>query len=208
MIVRTITIAISLCFLSACAVKIPAENKYQLTAFDTKTAKSKQATNSILVSNPIAAAGFDTEQMLYVVKPFSLCPFIKNSWAGTPANMLVPLITQSLQASGYFYAVTAMPYSDNTDYRLDTQLLTLQQNFIVKPSVLDLVIKNVLTNTKNNQIIASRIFSQHLPCPIESPYGGVLAANSATKIYTSELNDFVSKAIDRDKGLSLNDSGK
>ncbi|WP_242602088.1 ABC-type transport auxiliary lipoprotein family protein [Legionella yabuuchiae] len=198
---RLFGITILVCLLSACAVKTSVQNKYKLAEFSSKPSQVKHRPSSILVSSPIAASGYDTAQMLYMIKPYELSPFSKNAWIDAPSGMLFPLIVQSLQASHYFYAVTSIPYSDRSDYRLDTQLISLQQNFLCKPSVLDLVVKNVITNTQENQVIASRIFTHHIPCPMESPYGGVLAANQATKLYTAELTDFVIKTINRDRGL-------
>ncbi|GGI82862.1 hypothetical protein GCM10007966_09290 [Legionella impletisoli] len=197
---RLIGTVILVCVLSACAVKAPITNKYKLSEFSSKAVQIKHPSTSILVSEPVAMAGYETSQMLYVIKPFELSPFTKNAWIDAPAGMLFPLIVQSLQSSRYFYAVTSIPYADRSDYRLDTQLISLQQNFLCKPSVLDLIVKNVVTNVKINQVIASRIFTHHIPCPSESPYGGVLAANQASKLYTAELTEFVINTIDSDRG--------
>lgn len=197
--VRKFGIVIVLCFLSACSVKTPIENKYKLEKFCAKKINLKKSTVSVQIAAPVAVSGYNTEQMLYVVQPYELTPFVKNAWVDAPANMLFPLIVQSFQASGYFYAVSSLPYADKTDYRVDTQLIALEQNFLVKPSVLDFVVKNVVTNSKENQIIASRIFGHHLPCPVDGPYGGVMAANEATKLYTAELTQFVINAINQDR---------
>lgn len=192
---KKLGILLILGLLSACAIKTPVQNKYKLEAFGTSQAKAKKESYSIFISAPIATTGYQTEQMLYVSKPFELSAFTKNSWVGDPASMLSPLIVQSLQSSKYFFAVTSIPYADKSDFRLDTQLLTLQQNFLVRPSVLDFIVKNVVTDTKNSQVIASRIFTYHMPCSIDAPYGGVLAANQVTKQYTKQLTDFVIDAI-------------
>nr|P26880.1 RecName: Full=Uncharacterized protein in pal 5'region; AltName: Full=ORFU [Legionella pneumophila] len=103
-----------------------------------------------------------------------------------------------LQSSGYFYAVTSSPYSEEADYRLDTQLLKLEQNFIKKPSVLEFSAKIVLTHISDNQIIGSRIVSLQIPCSQDTPYGGVIAANQATFRFTATATDFVVSHIKRD----------
>jgi cholesterol transport system auxiliary component len=107
--------------------------------------------------------------------------------------MIQPLLTQSLQSSGYFKAVSSGIYSDKTDYRLDSQLLMLQQNFMTKPSRVFLVMKLVFNDTRNNQVIASKIFQYRIPCPQETPYGGVLAANQAVKQFTADAVKFVAQ---------------
>ena len=129
--------------------------------------------------------------MRYIQKPFELESFVHNAWVSSPASMIYPLMVQSLQRTGYFYAVASGPYVDKADYRLDTQIISLQQSFLKKPSVEELVVKAMLTHVDDNRIVASRIFRQQVNCPIDTPYGGVLAANKATQAFTAELSAFV-----------------
>ncbi|CZH36988.1 TPA: ABC-type transport auxiliary lipoprotein family protein [Legionella pneumophila] len=187
-----------LTLMSCSPVKVPVTNEYQLTAYSTKQLTRKPKPITIQVTVPEAVAGYQTEEMLYMKKPFKLEPFVKNAWTSPPADMLFPLLVQSLQSSGYFYAVTSSPYSEEADYRLDTQLLKLEQNFIKKPSVLEFSAKIVLTHISDNQIIGSRIVSLQIPCSQDTPYGGVIAANQATFRFTATATDFVVSHIKRD----------
>jgi cholesterol transport system auxiliary component len=181
-----------LCLLSACSpIKNPIAHQYQLNAYSTKRLASSPFNYTILVTPTEAVTPYQTEQMQYSAKPYTIGRFAKSSWVSPPATMLYPLMIQSLQDSGYFYGVSAGSYMSKTTYRLDTQLLKLQQNFMRKPSVLEFNLKAVLSRTVDNQIIASKIFSQNIPCPQDSPYGGVLAANTATKKLTRRITDFV-----------------
>ena len=178
--------------LSACSpVKITATNHYQLNEYSSKRISSHPRHIALWVTAPEAAAGYQTEQMLYVNKPFQLAAFTKNSWNSPPGDMLYPLMVQSLQKTGFFYAVMSSSYSQGADYRLDTQVLSLEQNFLKKPSVLELSVKVVLTRVEDNKVIASRIISQQIPCPVDTPYGGVVAANKAARQFTALMSDFV-----------------
>jgi len=186
-------------FLTACsAVKLPVTNQYQLSAFSNKKLVNRLAQKTILVSYPEAVAGYQTGQMLYIKKPFELSAFANNAWVDQPANMIFPLIVQSLQCSGYFYAVASSPHAEETDYRLDTQLIELQQNFLKKPSVIDVVVKIVLTQTRDNRVVASRLIHQQAICPTDTPYGGVIAANRAIQKVTAEITQFVVSQVRRD----------
>ncbi|CZG22951.1 TPA: ABC-type transport auxiliary lipoprotein family protein [Legionella pneumophila] len=187
-----------LTLMSCSPVKVPVTNEYQLTAYSTKQLTRKPRPITIQVTVPEAVAGYQTEEMLYMKKPFKLEPFVKNAWTSPPADMLFPLLVQSLQSSGFFYAVTSSPFSEEADYRLDTQLLKLEQNFIKKPSVLEFSAKIVLTHISDNQIIGSRIVSLQIPCSQDTPYGGVIAANQATFRFTATATDFVVSHIKRD----------
>lgn len=176
---------------SACTpIKTPVTNQYKLEAFSQKT-NHRTLQQSILISQPEAIAGYQTEQMLYIQKPYQLSAFSENAWISPPANMLYPLLIQSFQNSHAFSAVASSPYADKIDYRLDTQILAMEQNFLVKPSVFTLSLKAVITRVSNNQVLASRIISARVPCPMDSPYGGVIAANKATVIITQKIQDFV-----------------
>lgn len=186
--------------LTACSpVKVNVTNQYKLNAFSAKQLTKYKSNASILVSQPEGLAGNQTEQMHYIEKPFALNSFVNNAWISSPANMIYPLITQSLQKTGYFYAVASGPYLDKADYRLDTQIIALQQNFLVKPSVEELIIKVMITHVPENRVIASRIFAERVTCPTDTPYGGVIAANQATQIFTAKLSDFVIQAVRRDR---------
>jgi cholesterol transport system auxiliary component len=183
-------------FLNACtAIKLPITQQFQLTQFSNKTYQTPHGEYTLFVSPPEALRGYDGIKMNYSSKPFEVKAFAHHAWLGSPAQMIHPLLTQSLQKSGYFKAVTSGIYSDKTDLRLDSQLLMLQQNFMSNPSKLFLVMKLVLNDVKNNQVIASKIFHYQIPCPSDTPYGGVLAANTAVKLFTDDAVKFISKHI-------------
>ena len=185
-------------FLIGCAVKTPVVNQYKLDAFSSKHAAHKRGSVSLLISQPEAVAAYQTEQMYYVKKPYGLNAFVRNSWVSSPANMLFPLLIQSMQNTGYFHAVVSAPYADKANYRLDTQIIELQQNFLVTPSVLEMTVKVVLTQLDDNRIIASRIICLRVNCPEDTPYGGVIAANQATKALTAMVSTFVITHIKQD----------
>jgi len=186
--------------LYACSpVKTPVTDQYNLTSYSTKKTAHEPTHRSLLVSLPEAVSGYQTEQMLYIKKPYELSVFAHSAWISSPANMLYPLIVESLQNSYYFTAVASGSYADKTDYRVDTQLLSFQQNFLVKPSQMELRAKVVLTHVEDNRVIASRIINERISCPQDSPYGGVLAANQATRQFTAKLSDFVIEHVKQDK---------
>lgn len=201
--INTVLIYLTLLLsLTGCSpVKIPVSNIYTLESFGTHK-YAGHSTHSILVSVPEALAGYQTEQMFYVQKPFELNAFVHNAWVSSPANMIYPLIIESLQKSRYFFAVASGPYVDKSEYRLDTQLIELQQNFLVKPSTIHLIVKAMVTHIADHRILASRVFHEQVNCPMDTPYGGVIAANRATKALTRALSEFVISEIKGDTGHS------
>lgn len=174
-------------------------DQYKLESFSKAKVNSKPSSYSILISQPDAIAGYQTEQILYIDKPFELSHFAHSTWISSPANMIYPLITQSLQHSHYFYAVASGPDADKTDYRLDTQIIELQQNFLTKPSVVELVANVVLTHIEDNRVVSSLIISERVPCLTDTPYAGVVSANKAASAFTASLTKFVINRIKNDK---------
>lgn len=189
-------LALCLFLLTACSPIKPAiNNEFKLSDYATIKAAKSERKLSILVTHPDAAAGYRTEEMIYTIKPFTVNSFAHNAWVSPPGEMLLPLLVMSLQKTGFFYAVASSASSELTDYRIDTQLLELQQNFLHKPSTLDFSAKVVLTDVSANRILASRIIEVHSQCPTDSPYGGVVAANNAARIFTQEATRFVLAGI-------------
>lgn len=176
--------------LLSCSVKRTVTHEYKLEAYSIskRYAISK---GSILLSQPEALAGVATESMRYMDKPYEVSNFAHNAWYSPPADMLLPLMVKSMQQSNLFSAVTASIEPPPTDYRLDTQLIDLKQNFLTCPVQLDFIVKTTLTHVPDNRILASKLFEYHIPCKEKTPYGGVLAAQVATKRFTAELTDFI-----------------
>lgn len=175
-------------------------DRYTLSLYQTApypkspTALSKHpacAYGSLFISPTEAVDGYQTDAMLYQDRPFEIRPFIHHAWQSNPSSMIYPLIYQSLQESHLFQAVVTGPYAWQTDYRIDTQLIQLIQNFQVKPSQIQLTIKASLTHVSDNRVIASHIWHINKPCPSDTPKGGVFAANQATKQFTHDLARFV-----------------
>ena len=64
---------------------------------------------TLIVSPPHAAAGFDSQRIMYVRHADQLEYFAHNEWIDTPARMLAPLIVAAVERSGAFRAVVQMP---------------------------------------------------------------------------------------------------
>lgn len=179
-------------------VKLAEVSTYTITSLDTVAIPSKVATRStLLVTSPIADPGYETNAMVYVDVPFKLKHFANNSWISPPADMLLPLLAQQIRRHGYFAAVVTTPFSGSTDYRLDTRLLVLQQEFLKPTSQVRLVIQASILNNLTNHVVASKRFSVTVIAAGNNPYSGVLATNQAAKTVTSKIATFVMDAVKR-----------
>lgn len=182
--------------LTACSpVKVASIQEYKLESPSTLHVRNKPTRATILVSKPLAASGYTTSDMRYVVKSYELSSFAKNSWVAPPADMLETMLIESLQNSGYFYGVVRAPFAGTTAYRLDTQLLSLRQNFLKRPSRIDLAIKAELVNETTKKIVRSKRFVTHVNALEDTPYGGVMAANRAMNNLMVQIVRFATDSV-------------
>lgn len=142
---------------------------------------------AILVSLPRARPGFDTERMAYVRSPNELEYFARHRWIDTPARMIAPLLVQALESTGAFAAVVPAPTVARAKWRLETEIVRLQQVFLEKPSRVELVLRAQLIDAATQQAVASETFSTSLAAPTEDARGGATAANAAMRALLPQL---------------------
>lgn len=147
---------------------------------------------SIVVALPNAAPGFDSTRMVYLREPQALQAYAYAEWVDTPSRLLLPLMVQALQHTGAFRAVLQAPSSAIGVLRLETELLRLQHDYTLSPSVVRLTLRAVLLETATRKPLATREFDARVPAPSDSPAGCVAAAATATRQVLAELATFVS----------------
>lgn len=176
--------------LTSCYGDIMPPTRYQLNAVSQQKLAVTPVNKTLLVSLPFAAASYQGSDMLYMSKNYQLTPFVKNEWISPPAEMLLPILTQSLQNTGYFYAVVPAPTFARTDWRIDTQLMQLQQDFTQQPSIVKLILEVTLIDNLETNVIASKRFTVAIPSQTDTPYGGVIAANIACQQIMEEISSW------------------
>jgi cholesterol transport system auxiliary component len=152
------------------------------------------AAPTLIVTPPYAAAGFDSQRIMYLRQANQLEYFAHNEWIDTPARMLTPLIVAAVERSGAFRAVVQAPSPAAGEMRLDTEILRLQQEFLGAPSHVRFTLRAYLVESKTRRVIASREFEAAVPAASEDPYGGVVAANRAVQTVLESLSAFCAEA--------------
>ena len=148
----------------------------------------------MIVSPPHAAAGFDSQRIMYARQANQLEYFAHNEWIDTPARMLAPLIVAAVESSGAFRAVVQTPSPAAGDMRLDTEILRLQHEFLSAPSQVRFTLRAYLVESATRRVIASREFEAAVSAASEDPYGGVVAANRAVQTVLDSLSAFCAEA--------------
>lgn len=198
----TLALAMALLGCSPLLQKTPPPMLYGLdstpaaSAVPQATTQSPSAAPTLVVNLPRAAAGYNSQRMIYLRQPYALEYFAHSQWVDTPARMLQPLIAAAVERSGKFAAVVAMPVSVSGDFRLETELLRLQQEFMSRPSRVHLTLRATITDMATRRVVAWRQFDAVVEAASDDPYGGVLAANRAVGEVLEQLAAFCSTATD------------
>lgn len=177
-------------FLNGCSAVNTNVNKYTLNG-SCNVRQGCGSCCSILIAEPTAQPGYDTDQMIYMQCPYEIKSFSRNRWVAPPHAMLTNLIAQSFQNTGFFKAVVTAPHAGQNTFRLETRLMKFQHEFFCCPSRVRIVINATLIETCCRQTIAEKVFEVVVTSPRENPYGGVLAANQATRIILGQIAHFV-----------------
>ncbi len=179
--------------LTACfkPVKTPPVKTYTLSAESLLQATRKSKGHGVLfVAPPSASPGYDTEAMIYTNTPYQLLHFSAHAWVAPPAQMLTPLLVADWQNTGCFRAVVGSASSGTADVTVNTQLLALQQEFDQNTSRVRMAIQITLIDNSSGEIAASRRYEAIVPAA-PNPYGGVIAANRATREILNKTNHFI-----------------
>jgi cholesterol transport system auxiliary component len=149
--------------------------------------------STLLVLLPETSPIYDTTRMAYSERSYQLAFFRDNEWGGTPAQMIQPLLVQTLQQTGFFRAILSPPESGSSSYALRTQILELVQDHTVTPPVLRLALRLQLFDASGRPV-AGREITEQETMRDTTPYAGVIAANDALAKALGEAAQFVMKA--------------
>jgi cholesterol transport system auxiliary component len=169
-------------------VKTEETTKYMLNVHPSSITKKKlQRRNTLMVTVPDVKPIFSTTDMLYSTSRFKVAAFAKNSWGDPPAQMLQPLIIQTMQNTHYFTAVVPQSTLGDYDFILSSQITDFKQIFFNRASEFHLGLRAQIISGVTGKVIASKEFSVAQRAPMNSPLGGVIAANCATQKLLEQL---------------------
>ena len=186
--------------LGACSLLKPSTAEppafYSLNAAPTAAAtrapdNAARTLPTLIITPPRAAAGFDSQRIIYLRNEHQLEYFAHSEWVDTPARMLGPLLASSMESTGAFGAVVVTPGGASGDLRLETEIIRLQHNFQTSPSRVQFTLRAFLLDDKTRRVLAWREFRSEAASSNEAPQGGVVAANRAVQTVLTELAQFV-----------------
>lgn len=186
---RALVVAFASSPLAGCSLWPEAPAEPTLHLLDARPAAQRLERRDLVlaVSQPRAAAGFDSAAMVYVRQEHALERYATHRWADTPARMLAPLLMRALEDSGAFRAVVGADAVAAPALRLDTEIVRLRQSFLTRPSRVELTLRLALVDLKQRRVLATRYLEQVQPAASDDAPGGVAAANAAVAATLAQL---------------------
>jgi cholesterol transport system auxiliary component len=145
---------------------------------------------TLIVNPPSSAAGFGSSRIIYFRQAHKMEYFAHSEWVESPARMLAPLLSESLQKSGVFRAVVLTPSAAAADLRLNTEVVRLQHEFFEASSRVRFTLRAHFIDEKTRRIIAIREFDVSRAALSNNPYAGVAAANLVVAAVLRDLSVF------------------
>ncbi len=164
-------------------------------AGSSKPSATALSTAPTLIINPArAAAGFDSQRIIYVRELHKLEYFAHSEWVDPPARMLAPLLVAAIERTAAFRAVALTPSAAVGELRLDTEIIRLQHEFGSLPSRVRFTLRAYLVDDRTRRVLVWREFEAAVPAASENAYGGVVAANRAVQTVLEDLATFCAEA--------------
>jgi len=193
-----IVILLSL-MLNACSIFSPVKtepaNKFVVTSIPPPQMTKTRRAGTLMVTEPNVKPFYNATDMIYSKGPYSIAAYSKNSWADPPAQMLQPLIIQTLENTLHFKAVIPTTSLGKYDYILNSQLIDFKQVFFGRESIFQITLRVELIDEVTRNVIAEKEFSVSAFSPQNSPFGGVVAANCATEKLLTELTTWCLRVL-------------
>ncbi len=155
--------------------------------------RTSPPTTTLSISPVRAAAGFDSQRIIYVRESHKLEYFSHSEWVEAPTRMLGPLLVASIEHTGAFRAVVQSPASATGELRLDTEVVRLQQEFLTSPSTVHFTLRAYLVDEKTRKVVIWREFDGAVPTTSDDPKAGVVAANQVVNNVINDLAQFLAQ---------------
>lgn len=197
-ILPTLLIILITALLTGCGTLPGAEQHqqvYQLLPPDLPEQTDERVDANLMIGRLTSRPGYDSSAMAYRQSDYELSYFASNRWAERPTRMLQPALVSSLDALGPFRNVVSNQSGIPADYRLDAELVRLEQDFRSQPSRTHLILQIQMMNEQSQRILLNRRVSATREAPSDTPEGGVIAANAALEDLVQGLSELMRETL-------------
>lgn len=192
----------ALIILSACTVTQPYMTAYTIQTQAPQRQSSQKLQNADLcrdktlkVSQAFSKHTLMTTKMYYIEEDFHEYAFSESEWSQSPNSAVTEAIVRSVRDSKLFKSVQGHKSRSKSDYVLESSIEEYIQHFSrdLKSSYAEIVINFTLVDTKDSQVIKSKMLRQKIRVEELNAKGGVIALNEGLKEILQEKNIWLSE---------------
>ncbi len=124
--------------------------------------------------------------MFYSTHEYQISSYARNQWIASPNSMITKAIQEKLIQSCEYAHVVNADFLTLSNFRLNSQLIELQQNIHNDSSEVVLIILEQLVDNRTNQVVKSKTFLVKVPAQ-PNQQGYVIGVNTAINKFLDEL---------------------
>ena len=179
---RSLAVVLCAALSTGCALLTPVNTDtttYVLNGLPADLPRQTAHSETLLVLVPEAAPLYATRRMAYSTQAFQIGYFNESEWALAPAQMIQPLLVETLRSTGYFSEIASSPQLGRHTLTLRTEILELKQDFSTEPAAFRVAMRFSLHRGPTHQLVATKEVSVSETMRGRTAYAGVIAANLA-----------------------------
>jgi cholesterol transport system auxiliary component len=185
-LVRGRSLAIVLCatLSTGCTLLTPVKNDmtaYVLKGIPADLPRQVGPSGTLVVLVPETSPLYSTRRMAYSTQAFQIGYFNESEWALAPAQMIQPLLVETMRSAGYSSEIAPSSPSGRHTLTLRTEILELNQDFSSEPATFRLGMRFSLHREPAHQLVATKEVSVSEPMRERTAYAGVVAGNVAVE---------------------------
>lgn len=190
--IRNIAVALSgAVMMSGCSfmspVKLPPDVGYVINTTPQHVQRARQHHRTLMIMRPETNPVYNTVRLAFTDRPYQISYYSYSHWVEVPADMLMPLLAETMQDTHRFRAIITPPYTGQYDYALRTQIQMLSIDYTQRVPVMQFHLQAQLLRASTGNVISSREFKTSVPLSQRTPFSAVVAANHATSIVLKNL---------------------
>ena len=181
---KTVLIIILLFFISGCTTTQPTVTEYKLSTLNSNDFKAQAdgcKDKSLTVSQAFGLSSLISLKMDYTESQNRVFSYSKAQWQESPVNFITLEILKKSRESNLFKNVNSSKSRGKKDYILESSIEEFMQYYSKENNRLyaKVTINLTLVNTKNGDIIASKVFNSKVDAKKANADGGVEALSIA-----------------------------
>jgi len=167
-------------------------NRYAID-FKSSVNTFENSSKSIYIETPDMNKSFNTNSILYTLKPHLFEEYAKNRWINLPNNMIHNYLVEAVESSNIYKVVLQKRSNIAYDYTLKTNVLNLYHDVENVNSYAVLKIRFDLVS--NKELLKTYSYDKRVKCETTNAYGFVMAINKALDEVSSDLLVQLSKEV-------------